>query len=324
MPGKLAGLLWKDFVSKNPGTTDTPVPPIEAFRTNARDNAPLATAQPSYPVLIFAPGLGGHPLEYSNLIEDIVSHGYIVAAITPTYYSGFTILADGRVPPQRPFGSVVTPGPTMTQDELAAMLAAATAQINEVQDIWAGDISFALDVLTRENGNAQSVLRGRLDLARVGVFGHSLGGIAAVRAARTDRRLRAIVSLDGAGLGSPVSPPVVPVANDLPLDQPVLMISASIGVRDYATTLRGATRAAHIRLLGAAHPFPTDFGVLPLPRRAANAGATIEATRALAVTKVYTLAFFDQHLRGVMSELLAGPSASYPEIVFVSVARGGP
>jgi pimeloyl-ACP methyl ester carboxylesterase len=210
----------------------------------------------------------------------------------------FTILADGRVPSQRPFGSVVTPGPTTTQEELAAMFAAAKAQIDDVESTWAGDISFALDALARENTDARSALRGHLDLARVGVFGHSLGGIAAVRAARRDRRLRAIVSLDGAGGGSLPAQPVASATNEPSLDQPVLMISASSGMRDDAAALRGATRATHIRLLGAAHPIPTDFGVLPLPRRAANAGATIDATRARGDESVYARGLRPAFTRG--------------------------
>src|SRR5262249_35277934 len=64
---------------------------------------------------------------------------------------------------------------------------------------WADDIRFALNELGRQNRIASSQLpfAGRLDLARVGAFGHSAGGQAAAHACQVDRRLRACLNQDG-------------------------------------------------------------------------------------------------------------------------------
>lgn len=35
-------------------------------------------------------------------------------------------------------------------------------------------------------------------------------------------------------------------------------------------------------------------------------------------TNVYSLAFFDKHLKGLAAPLLDGPSPDYPEVVFMS------
>ena len=58
-----------------------------------------------------------------------------------------------------------------------------------------------------------------------------------------------------------------------------------------------------------------NFSDLPLffPRDT----ATMEPARAHAIITAYTLAFFDQHLRGVTSPLLDAPAAAYPEVTFV-------
>ncbi|GHO69804.1 hypothetical protein KSC_086960 [Ktedonobacter sp. SOSP1-52] len=58
---------------------------------------PLATNQARYPVLIFSPGMGLLPTDYTTLIEDLVSHGYIVVGIAPTYSASAVAFADGRV-----------------------------------------------------------------------------------------------------------------------------------------------------------------------------------------------------------------------------------
>src|SRR5205085_2374192 len=50
-----------------------------------------------YPVLIFEPGLGNISTQYTTLLEDLGSHGYIIFAITPTYSSDVVVFPDGRV-----------------------------------------------------------------------------------------------------------------------------------------------------------------------------------------------------------------------------------
>jgi hypothetical protein len=46
-------------------------------------------------------------------------------------------------------------------------------------------------------------------------------------------------------------------------------------------------------------------------------GATIDANRALAITRAYTKAFFDRHLRDTPQSLMNAPSPSYPEVTFI-------
>ena len=68
---------------------------------------------------------------------------------------------------------------------------------------WTGDIAFVLDRLARLNASDSSgKFTGRLDMTRVGVFGHSLGGAVAAQFCHEDSRCKAGIDIDGAPHGS--------------------------------------------------------------------------------------------------------------------------
>lgn len=49
--------------------------------SHAIDHAPIANSRRPFPVVIFSHGIGGTGFEYTMLLEDLVSHGYVVASI---------------------------------------------------------------------------------------------------------------------------------------------------------------------------------------------------------------------------------------------------
>jgi pimeloyl-ACP methyl ester carboxylesterase len=63
--------------------------------------------------------------------------------------------------------------------------------------VWAADIRFAIDKLSQMNSDARSRFQGRLDLSKIGLFGHSFGGAASVEACSADQRCKAAVDIDG-------------------------------------------------------------------------------------------------------------------------------
>ena len=66
-------------------------------------------------------------------------------------------------------------------------------------------MSFALDQLDRLNTSDPSGrFRGRLDMQRVGAFGHSLSGATALKFCLNDSRCKAGIDIDGALLGDVV------------------------------------------------------------------------------------------------------------------------
>src|SRR5262249_45098060 len=70
--------------------------------------------------------------------------------------------------------------------------------------LGAKNASFVLDQLQKlDAGKLAGPFKGRLDLARVGIFGHSLGGQVAGRAGELDKRFKACLNLDGWNNGRP-------------------------------------------------------------------------------------------------------------------------
>jgi predicted dienelactone hydrolase len=67
-----------------------------------------------------------------------------------------------------------------------------------VCDYKAADLASVADQLGQLPDDAGGLLGGRLDLRRLGGFGHSFGGNAALQWCRDDRRCRAAANLDGA------------------------------------------------------------------------------------------------------------------------------
>ncbi|MEJ2009431.1 MAG: hypothetical protein P8Z30_14965 [Acidobacteriota bacterium] len=147
------------------------------IRVHALAGAPVAASQKPYPVLIFSSGIGNLPSDYTSLIEDIASHGYVVLGITNTYSAPVVRFPDGRVANRLAAASF----PRGTEE--AIQLAG-----NRMVKVWAADIHFAVDRLAQMNSNPRSRFYGHFDLGRVGMFGHSFGGAASAEACSMDSR----------------------------------------------------------------------------------------------------------------------------------------
>jgi predicted dienelactone hydrolase len=68
-----------------------------AIKSHAQENAPVANSPKTFPVVLFSPGANGSSFQYSSAIEDLVSHGYIVAAIEHTSEVFGVIFLDGKI-----------------------------------------------------------------------------------------------------------------------------------------------------------------------------------------------------------------------------------
>jgi hypothetical protein len=312
--------IWGDIFAASPELApkrtnpDQPQPeryPIHTLRSNSYSDAPVSSALKKYPILLFAPGYGSSPTDYANLIEDIVSHGYIVAGVVPTYFSSYTVFSDGRVAGQHPMAREVPGAPRSSWG--------GTSPVPEpIYRLWTGDLRFSLNQLEKLNADEKSPLKGRLDFDHVGALGHSIGATATAQVVKDDRRIRAAILIEGTVMGDVSRNPEIPK----PL---LLMLASSAKGRDRASLPKKGLTDEMIALLhsakpfyivtiaGTSHPFPSDMGLMPFAkdwRHDAN------PSRALAVTKAYVEAFFDQHLLGRSVSLLNGPSPDFPEATF--------
>jgi predicted dienelactone hydrolase len=69
----------------------------DVIRSHARENAQIAKNPKAFPVVVFSPGAFGTCFQYSSAIEDLVSHGYVVAAIEHTSEVFGVLFQDGQV-----------------------------------------------------------------------------------------------------------------------------------------------------------------------------------------------------------------------------------
>ncbi len=279
-----------------------------SIQTHSIDHAPLATDATHYPVLIFEPGLGNMPTQYTTLLEDLASHGYIIFAITPTYSADVVVFPDGRVAEATPAGKLDTD----TNLQAAG---------NQLVQIWAKDVSFVMDQLGRLNATPGNLFSGHLDLARLGVFGHSFGGATAAQVCHMDARCKAGMDIDGDLFGDVVQ---------TGLNKPFMVIQHDMGAcsdpdcRSFQNEIHEILNTVpkgmgyNISIKGTQHFNFSDYAAhsITLTLRLLGVLGPIDGVRGLQITRAYVHAFFDTHLNNTPSSLLQGPASAYPEVQF--------
>ncbi|MEU9045261.1 MULTISPECIES: dienelactone hydrolase family protein [unclassified Kitasatospora] len=254
---------------------------IPRAHTRSVFDAPVDGTGGRFPVVLFSPGSGGVRTQNTAWAEELAGHGYVVAALDHPYDSAAVVLADGRTITTETASS----GDPDQDDKLAASWTA----------VRAADLSFVLTQLDGlDRSETADPLRGRLDTSRVAVTGHSMGGAAALQAARQDRRFDAVIDLDGYPHG-PTSPA---------LDQPTLALTQAVTPRTdprYLPRLTEALKSStatgyRLTIPGAAHLTFTDGALYlpPVPSIVGSLGRT-ESPRVVAAA---TLAFLDAVLHG--------------------------
>lgn len=277
---------------------------------HAKTGVALAPGGDKYPVLLFSHGFGMLRGEYASLFEDLASHGFVVATLSHTYDTTITVFPDGRVVPFGPsFGPPMSPEPT--PEEVAAFEAELDAHIQ----VWVDDARFALDEITRWNkSDPEGLFTGRLDLERVGMFGHSYGGAAAAEVGVADDRVLAGLNMDGTFYGP------ARTTGGRALEEPFLMLNAEGHAAEDPTPAATFDKAqAEVYLVevgGATHMGFSDLELLGkhfmIPGYEQSSGS-IDAARLIAISRAYVLAFFGKHLRGDAAPLLDVPSGSAPK-----------
>jgi hypothetical protein len=200
-------------------------------------------------------------------------------------------------------------------------------------ELHATDLAFVLDQLEGLDDET-GPFQGRLDLSRIGILGHSLGGAAAAELCRVDRRCDAGVNMDGliwgeaAETGVPV-PFLLLMSEDRPCAEVARLENVTVETCEELETLfaaswqtvrEAAQPGSWLIIAGSRHGSYSDAPFLPAGAEILESlvgGATIEAERMWRVTGDLLLAFFNAHLNGTPAPLLDDPSAAYPEVQFV-------
>ncbi|MDQ0763906.1 alpha/beta hydrolase family protein [Streptomyces canus] len=294
--------IVSDALAREVGLPGFLVDGVPRAHTRAVFNAAVAGGSERFPVVLFSPGSGGVRTQNTAWAEELASHGYVVAALDHPYDSAAVVLTDGRTIRTR----IDSTGDRDKDNTLAARWTA----------VRAADLGFVLTQLDRlGRGEISGPLTGRLDTSRVAVTGHSMGGAAALQAARQDARFDAVIDLDGYPHG-PTSPS---------LHRPTLALTQAITPETdphYLPRLtkvleHNAATSYRLTIPGAAHLTFMD-GPLYLPPVPSIVGSLgrAESPHVVAVT---SLAFLDATLRHTPGDL-AGILSAYGDL---SVYRPG-
>ncbi len=148
-------------------------------------DAEVAASESGFPVILFSHGWNGFNAQNTGQALELASHGYVVVGIQHTYGAVITVFPDGTVAPNNPKAL-----PEDAEDPNYEVIA--RKLVNE----WAGDMSFVLDQLSVWEKEAGNPFVEKLDLERVGVYGHSTGGGAAIQFCGVDLRCKAVLGMD--------------------------------------------------------------------------------------------------------------------------------
>jgi predicted dienelactone hydrolase len=273
-----------------------------AVRPHATPGALIAPGAP-LPVLLFSPGSSTFLSDYTSLFEDLASHGYVVAAIG---HPGITLVSfeDGLAAVE---WAGWRPPTGMSQSLDRDSLRASAAHFATTRDRTSvADVRFVLDRLASLGRDpATRPLADRLDLTRVGAFGHSTGAAVVVSSAQADPRIRAVMAYDvllpQLLFGEPLSVPLAVFRTDDTRYPP------GWADRQGEVYSRLAAPAFDLLLRGGGHNSFGDRALL-FPQRFAY---RVDPAQGIALVRTLTRAFFDDALgaaRAVPLHQFAVPS----------------
>jgi dienelactone hydrolase len=250
-------------------------------------NAPVAAG--AHPVVTFTHGFTGTFTDYTFLAEDLASRGYFVGSVNHTHEATAVEFPDGRLETSV-FGSHLT---KYTRSDAGSLGFAVAVRLDDLQ--------FVLNELARLNAASGGDFAGTLDLARIALVGHSLGGLTTLRALEREPRFKAGVLLDGL--------PELHYAK--PIAQPVFSLVAGHGRWDEDDcrlwdALQGPRLA--VDLPGAEHIALSD--AVWLMKDVVKTGDP-SPDRAIAAIREYVASFLDANLATQLPR--SSPAAALPD-----------
>jgi dienelactone hydrolase len=293
-------------------------PQLAKVRTRALINARIAQSEGHYPVVIYSHSFNGSRLEDLFLIQELASHGYVVACVDDPYDTPITVWADGRV--------LRHPGEHWLDFSSPQALQETLLRLKRSLAVRVADVSFVLDQLIRLDLNdVTSKFYGRLDTDHAGVVGFSFGGTTAAQACRADHRFKAGVDLDGYSFAvadaDDIRRPFLIMAEGVAPDEvaaahsPEQRAEASFDMIEYGKIVESYSGYL-LTIKGTQHLNFSDFPLYSRLRFYTDAGP-IDPRRAMNIINSYVVSFFEMNLRAKPAPLLEGPSTQFPEVEFV-------
>ncbi|MCR5398166.1 MAG: hypothetical protein K6E68_01380 [Lachnospiraceae bacterium] len=274
------------------------------------------------PLVIFSHGAFGYYQSNASTYMELASHGYVVISLDHPYHSFFTKDSDGKL-------ITVDPKFLQTASEVGGDANPYSEEetfdiTSEWIDLRIKDENFVLDTIedTVKNGFSDSWcftaepaekienITDLVDIDKIGLMGHSLGGATAVTVGRRDD-VKAVIDLDGTMLGEQTGvEDGNPIVNEEPYTTPILCINNEEHQIEALKTERSSYSYANNVILnsakegyvtyfvGSGHMNYTD---LPLfaPGLAEKLGTgDVDPARCIDQVNAIVLSFFDTYLKG--------------------------
>jgi hypothetical protein len=294
-------------------------------QTHTVENAAIAAGHSRFPLILFSPAAGNESAAYLSQIENLVSHGYIVASLQSSEAVNAISFQDTRL---TTFEADMRQAFLLPENRSIETALAHVKGFEQNRDkMESAKLRFAFNrmILIATDRSRSAPFAGRIDLEHVGAFGHASGGNAVAQLCTSDARISACLDEDGwtpNGLLTEANPGKLPrqpfLWIDMPLKRPdeAELTYAHITRDQFTRLVKASAARADLELnsfAGGAYRVSllrsdwddknfTDGPLVWSMKRGQNgdAGARI----ALAVANVYSKTFFDKYLKGRPAPLL--------------------
>jgi predicted dienelactone hydrolase len=167
---------------------------LSRVKSHSWSDAAVSGQESTYPVVVLRAGGGALSSDYTSIAEDLASHGYVVVSMDAPFRTVVTAFSDGRVALRN------------AQSDFDSMpYAVAEKAATQAMGVWVDDVKFVLQRLKELNLHDPSGrFEGRLDLEKIGIVGHSLGGATAAQFCHDDAQCTAGIDIDGIPFGTVV------------------------------------------------------------------------------------------------------------------------
>lgn len=263
----------------------------------------------SAPLIIFSHGGLGVKESNESLYRELASHGYVVCSIDHTYQSLASKDADGKHTGINMDYMKETSQVDAKKDPVQAL-----ALYQKWMRIRTGDMNFIIDKIIEEANGAERAaeLFRLIDVTRIGVMGHSLGGSAALGIGRSREDVAAVIALESPFLCDieRLDDKNCFVFNSMPYPIPLLNVYSDdsfeqLGVwpeygQNAALLTDENTEIFNVHITGAGHFSLTDLSLSsPFLTQLFNASkTTVETEYCLKTINALCLSFFDCYLKG--------------------------
>ena len=297
---KRQGVFLRSFLKRDPALV----------HTHSVSGAMVSPEQRTYPVVLLRAGGSALTTDFTTLAEDLASHGFFVVGFDAPYRSFVVVLPDGRVVARSPAANVENANGNIADPVVGKLLA-----------MWTSDTTFVVDQLQRLNDDSSEKLAGRMDLQRLGMFGHSFGGATALEFCRQDSRCKAALDMDGIPFGRVVLEG---------LSKPGMFL-----LSDHSGEMADAESHQVLAEIQSIYDRLPDGRLYLVIRRAShfsfsdqillNSQAALgllrlfgigglDGRRGLAISADYVQKFFDVYLNGAPAASLTSLNEKYPEV----------